>query len=52
VTLEDFDRLPPRQKAQVNTQGYLRYLAWSQANADLVLALKARVGPGQVLVAD
>lgn len=33
VTPEAFDRLPPRQKAEVNTLGYLRYLDWSKANA-------------------
>ena len=36
VGLDDYERLPPRQKAAVNLVGYRRYLAWrSENSADL-----------------
>lgn len=40
VGLDDFDRLPPREKAAVNLVGYRRYMDWVSENAAEVEALR------------
>ena len=40
VGLDDFDRLPPREKAAVNLVGYRRYMDWVSENSAEVEALR------------
>jgi hypothetical protein len=40
VGLQAYDRLPPKEKAAVNSSGYMRYMEWRAENAARIEALE------------